>query len=142
MSELTCHPPFWMGLIEHRDNRTIFQSSTRRKPMHRFTKPILIFTACMLNFAIPVKSADMVEGYTAPRRVVVHQGPRTSLHHEVRLARATELDCSPVIYSYRTNPSYTEVKTVCSPPWKKTTGSAESGGGASSSSASSAVTAQ
>jgi hypothetical protein len=82
-----------------------------------------LVTASVLSLSCLASSvsyaADMVEGYNPPPRhvIVVH-------HERYRPVRATYVrsvyrDCGQLIYEYRSAPAYTEVKTVCSPPWTK-----------------------
>lgn len=81
-----------------------------------------VITASALSLSCLASSvtyaADMVEGYNPPpRHVVIH-------HERYRPVRATYVrevhrDCGQLIYEYRSAPAYTEIKTVCSPPWTK-----------------------
>ena len=85
------------------------------------TQKLAAVAASLLSLsftASAVYAADMVETYQPPRHVIIRHHVR---HVPVRVVRVrtTELDCGKVIYDYRTDPAYTEVKTVCSRPWKK-----------------------
>ena len=90
-------------------------------------------------------AADMVEGYVPPAHVSVvhhhyhhHAHPHYRHHHHhhrlVRTVRVSELDCGKLIYEYRSAPAYTDVKTVCSPPWTGPSTEAETGPNGSTSS--------
>lgn len=89
------------------------------------TAKLAVATASFMSLSIlgsSVYAADMVETYQPPRHVVVehyHHHHRHYVPVRVTRIRTTELDCGNVIYDYRSDPAYTEVKTVCSPPWTK-----------------------
>lgn len=79
-------------------------------------------TASVLSLSCLASSAgyaaDMVEGYNPPPRhvIITHRQHYRPIH--TAYVRKV-YDCGQLIYEYRSAPAYTEVKTVCSPPWTK-----------------------
>jgi hypothetical protein len=71
----------------------------------------LVLAAVTLSSA---SAADMVENYNAPRHV-------RRVHHayyapvQVRHVAYDGDDCGQLYYEYRTEPPYTEIKTMCGP---------------------------
>ncbi len=97
--------------------------------MNVLYKTAYIIASSMVGFALPAASADMIEQYkVSPPNVAHHTLRRIEHHNQPRLIRTITSDCTPLIYEYRTSPSYTEVKLVCAPAWRGPVGRAESGG--------------